>query len=166
MTRRERQQSEETHDGQPGDQQAFRLQTRTGARRDARGGARPARRSRGHGRLSRVAGEGSGAGRTPFGYEGARSRHDDRLLQGGLSRRAGKPRPAHLGRAPRRAVQQTTAGLRRCSPEVPRRASWTYQAERHPLRLGMAATGRTTCHKFFTFVHEAWRFDRIVLKPL
>ena len=75
-----------------------------------RGGARPARRSRGHGRLSRVAGEGSGAGRIPFGYEGAPSRQDNRLFQGRLSQRAGEPRPAHPERDPRQAVRRTSAG--------------------------------------------------------
>ena len=35
-----------------------------------------------------VAGEGSGAGRVPFGYEAARPRHDNRLFQGRLSRQA------------------------------------------------------------------------------
>ena len=52
-------------------------------------------RSRGPGNLSGVAGEGPGAGRIPFGCEGARSRHDNQLFQGRLSRRAGKPRHTH-----------------------------------------------------------------------
>ena len=43
-----------------------------------------------------VAGEGSGTGRLPFGYESARARHNDKFLQGGLNQRVRQPGNANL----------------------------------------------------------------------
>jgi len=87
---------EETHNDQRGDREAFGLRTRARAHRHAQGGACPTRRPRGHGRVSRMAGEGSGTGCLPFSREGTRSRHEFQLLPLSLNQPVRKSRNADL----------------------------------------------------------------------
>ena len=134
-------QSEETHDGQSGDQ--------VGGRAPDESGSMPRcskRRSPGQAFARSWTSIGGGKRRIGGSTRTVRPRRCPVA-----SRQPTLPLPTQAEPAGREAStclsgarfspsssSRQPPGLRRRPPEVPRRASWTYRAERHPLRFGVA----------------------------